>query len=173
MSVRLIEKLNGPQVLFGMLNRVFKSQSPELIYVLSAISNPDPDGPWVYTVDTEFYQPHTGGGRTISEVAFVDVKTGQIVVDAVLNDRKRTVEASTKLVAYKLFQVSSTSQRVRQIHTAVEMFEQLENCRFEPKDKVVEWSLQRYSYLDLNNTHLVLQQNGMKARDSSQSQVMY
>ena len=89
MSVRLIEKLNGPQVLSGMLNRIFKSESPELTDVLSAISNPDPDGPRVYAIDTEFYQPHTGGGRTISEVAFVDVKTGQIVVDAVLNDEKR------------------------------------------------------------------------------------
>jgi hypothetical protein len=58
MSVRLIEKLNGPQVLSGMLNRIFKSESPELTDVLSAISNPDPDGPRVYAIDTEFYQPH-------------------------------------------------------------------------------------------------------------------
>jgi hypothetical protein len=121
MSVRLIEKLNGPQVLSRMLNRIFKSESPELTDVLSAISNPDPDGPRVYAIDTEFYQPHTGGGRKISEVAFADVKTGQIVVDAVLNDEKGAVEASTKLVAYKLLQESSTSQHVRQIHTAVEI----------------------------------------------------
>jgi len=164
MSVQLIEKLNGPQVLSGMLNRIFKSESPELTDVLSAISNPDPDGPRVYAIDTEFYQPHTGGGRKISEVAFVDVKTGQIVVDAVLNDEKRAVEASTKLAAYKLLQDSSTSQHVRQIHTAVEMFEQLENCRFRPKDKITEWSLQRYSCLDLNNTHLVLKQNGYESQ---------
>jgi hypothetical protein len=57
-SVRLIEKLNGPQVLSRMLNRVFKSESLELTDILSAISNPDPDGPRVYAIDTEFYQPH-------------------------------------------------------------------------------------------------------------------
>ena len=112
---------------------MFKSESPKLTYVLSAISNPDPDGPRVYAVDTEFYQPHTGGGRTVSEVACVDVKTGQTVVDAVLNVEKRAVEASTKLAAYKLFRESSTSQRVRQIHTAVDMFEKLKIADLDPR----------------------------------------
>ncbi len=164
MSRSLIERLDGPQTLVEMANRNFEPDTSELTEILSAILNPNPDGPKVYAVDTEFHQPRTGGALQISEVAYVDVKTGQIVVNAILTDDKRAVDASTKLASHKVNQKSSTFKDVPQIRTAVKMVKQLENCRFKANDKIVEWSMQRYCCLDLKNTHVVLKQNGYDSR---------
>jgi len=48
-------------------------------------------------VDSEFHQPFSGGAIKTAKVAFVDVRNGRIVVNAVLGDDKRALDASTKL----------------------------------------------------------------------------
>ena len=164
MSVRLIEKLDWQQALSRMSSGLFKSNNFEFTDILSAILNPDPDGPRVYAVDAEIFMSTKGGTEIVIEITFVEVKIGQIVVDAVFNNGQRALEASTKLAAYKLAQKSSATQPVRQVHTISEKYEQLKSCQMRPKDKVVEWSLPRDCDFDLSNTHLVLEQNGLKSQ---------
>lgn len=96
MSRSLIEKLDGPSILHEMVHRLFKWQTSELSEILPAILDPHPNAPKVYAVDTEFYQSKSGGAIQITELAFVDVKTGQVVVNAAFDDQ-RAINASRKL----------------------------------------------------------------------------
>ena len=67
MSRSLIEKLDGPIILHEMVDRLFKWQTSELSEILPAILGPHPNAPKVYAVDTEFYQPKSGGVVVKSE----------------------------------------------------------------------------------------------------------
>lgn len=61
--------------------------------------------------------------RSVIERLDSPQKTGQIVVNAVLTDDKRTVDTSTKLASHKLNQKSSTPKHIQQIRTAVEIIQ--------------------------------------------------
>jgi hypothetical protein len=89
MSRTLTEKLDGRSVLYKMAHQDFRWQTSDLAEILLAILNPNLDAPKIYAVDTEFHQPKMGGAIQITEVAFVDIKTGQVVVNAAFNDDQR------------------------------------------------------------------------------------
>lgn len=114
----------------------------------------------MYAVDTEFHQPYSGGAINISEVAFVDVRTGQIVVNAVLGDDNRALDASTMLALRKLDKKILTAKDVLQVRTAASLVKQLEDCHFGPNDMIVEWSPHTHALLDMTNIKSLLKQTG-------------
>ena len=77
MSRGLVGNLDAPKVLS---DQIFASKTSGLAHIFRAILNPDPNEPRVYAVDTEFYRPSTKGSSIFSEVAFIEVKNGQIVM---------------------------------------------------------------------------------------------
>lgn len=158
MLTKYIRGLDPVRTLSRFLTHRFASRDSYFKAILSAILDPDPDGPRVYAVDTEFHRA-PGANLAISEVAFVDAKSGKIVVDAILGDKMRGVAANQKLLDHKASQRSSTSRNVCQVHTVPDMFKQIEDCRIRPEtDIIVEWSLNRQQ--DIDYTHLALRQYG-------------
>lgn len=160
MSRSLVENLDAPGVLTGMSDRIFESKTSDLAHIFQAILNPDPNGPRVYAVDTEFYRPSTKGSSVISEVAFIDVKNGLVVLHAVLDDDKRAMEASTKLTLRKSNKESLIAKDAPQVRTATDLFRQLRDCHFGPDDIIVEWSINFNSLLDVQLIRSFLLQNG-------------
>jgi len=59
-----------------------------------------PDSLKAYALVTEFYTERKTGERRVSEIAIVEVKTGNIVVHAAFNNL-RAMEAHTKLVRFQ------------------------------------------------------------------------
>jgi hypothetical protein len=168
MSRSLIEKLDGPSILYEMFHRLFKWQTSELSEILPAILDPHPNAPKVYAVDTEFYQPKSGGAIQITELAFIDVKTGQVVVNAAFDDQ-RAIDASRKLKVqpfrWNALERTSTVKHVHQVRTVTGMVQQLKNCHLGPNDKLVEYSLYSQSLLDVRNVGLFLEQSGYRRQD--------
>lgn len=97
MSKSLFNNFDGPKVLTDTANRIFEWRTSDLAEILLAVLNLDPKGLKVYTVNTEFYRPATGGASIMTEVAFVNVINDQVIVYGVLKDNKRAVDASIKL----------------------------------------------------------------------------
>lgn len=152
--------MNGSKVLAETSNHTFEWRNPDLANILLAISNPDSDGPKVYAVDTEFHQPLSGGAIKISEVAFVDVRTGRIVVNAALGDDKRALDTSIKLARRKLDRKILTAKDVPLVRTAAALSEQIEDCHLGPNDIIVEWSFNTHALLDMTNIKCFLKQTG-------------
>jgi hypothetical protein len=156
----------APSILHGLAHQAFPLWSSESKEVIQALLDSSPDAPNIYSLDTEFrYATHSGGHR-ITEVALVDVKTGQLVVHAVF-DPVRAFEASKKLEllqAQPKGQQSSSAEHVQQVHTVGDMVQQLKNCHFRPADKFVEYSVGRQRLLDLNNVCRLLDQSGYKSQ---------
>ena len=159
-SRSLVENLDAPKGLTGMSDQIFEWKTFDLAHIFQAILNPDPNGPKVYAVDTEFYRPSTKGSSIISEVAFINVKKGQIVLHAVLDDDKRATEASTKLALQKSNKESLTAKDAPQVRPTTDLFQQLRDCHFGPDDIIVEWSIKSTSILDVQLIRSFLLQNG-------------
>lgn len=164
MSKSLIGNLDGLRLQHEMAHRNFMCQNSDLAEILLAITDPNPNAPSLYALDTEFYQPRMGGALKITEVAFVNIKTGQIAVNVSFDDDHRAMNASRKLGPWGLGKKSSTAKHVHQVRNANEMVEQLEDCQFGPNDKIVEYSMHSHSLLDMKNVHLLLEQCGYESQ---------
>jgi hypothetical protein len=82
----------APSILHGLAHQAFPLWSSESKEVIQALLDSSPDAPNIYSLDTEFWYATHSGGQRITEVALVDVKTGQLVVHAVF-DPVRAFEA--------------------------------------------------------------------------------
>lgn len=100
----------------------------DLAEILLAITDPNPNAPSLYALDTEFYQPRIGGALKATEVGFVNIKTGRIAVKVSFDEDRMAMSASRKLGLWGLGTKSSTATHVHQVRNANEMVEQLEDC---------------------------------------------
>lgn len=128
----------------------------DLAAILPVLLDPHPDAPKVYTLDTEFYRLESGQIR-VTEVAFVNVKTGRIAVNAVL-DEQRIPDATTKLRGFlRAQQQDPALQHIPTVYNATGMAKQIEDCQLKESDMFVEFSTY-YNLLDLPHVRSVLKQ---------------
>ena len=86
MSKNLITNLDGPKVLHEMACRDLKCQNLDFVKIIPTVRSTNSQSPRIFVVDLEFYQPKSGGAVKVTEIAFVDVKTGQLVIHAAFGD---------------------------------------------------------------------------------------
>lgn len=149
-----VEKV--PQFLQILATKDFRRKSDDkLAAILPVLLDARPDGPNVYALDTEF-RPLPSGQSEVTEAAFVDVKTGRIVVHTIL-EHKRTETAATKLSGFLRTQQQDPSapQHVPMVYNAAGMAKQIEACRFKENDLFVEYSIWTH-LLDLSNVRSAL-----------------
>jgi hypothetical protein len=127
----------------------------KLAAILPVLLDARSDGPNIYALDTEFRRLPLGQFE-IAEASFVDVKTGRIVVHAVL-EHKRTETVATKLSGFLRTQQQDPSapQHVPMVYNAAGMAKQIEACQFKENDLFVEYSMW-CTLLDLSNVRSVL-----------------
>ena len=128
-----------------------------------------PDAPPGLAVGTEFHHSVREGQFRITEVAFVNIETGQLVVNAVFRDDQRAVDASTKLKLLKsrltYFMISSTSEQVSQVRNVMGVVQQLKDGHLGTNDLFIEYSSGSHSSLAINNVRLLLARNGSRSLD--------
>lgn len=126
---------------------------------------PRPGGLRVYALDTEFSA--VAGRLNVTEVAVVDVKTGQVVVNAVFDDNRALI-ASTKLKIQSQSRSrkdKSAERHAPQVHTVDEMAQQIKECEFQPNDIFIEYSIMTNTLLDLKNVHWLLKRHGYNGKN--------
>lgn len=112
----------------------------KLAAIVPKLLDADLDDANVYALDTEFHHLQSGHIE-VTEVAIVDVKTGRIIVNAVL-DHSRAGLVATKMNKFLRIQQQdpSSPQHVLPVYTAACMMKQLEDCYFKESDVFVEYS---------------------------------
>jgi hypothetical protein len=124
--------------------QILTTRDFQLGYKLAAIVpkllDADLDDANVYALDTEFHHLQSGHIE-VAEVAIVAVKTGRIIVNAVL-DHSRAGLVETKMNKFLRIQQQdpSSPQHVLPVYTAACMMKQLEDCYFKESDVFVEYS---------------------------------
>lgn len=169
MSKNLITNLDGPKVLH-MACRNLKWQDLDLVKIISTVMSTNSQSPRMFAVDTEFYQPKSGGAVKVTEIAFVDVKTDQLVVHAAFDDEQRAIDALAKLKRYTSKKTGSTVEHVQQVRTAGGLVKQLEKCHLGTDDILVEYSLYSQNFLGIRNIRQMLEVTGYKSGDLLPSQ---
>jgi hypothetical protein len=145
-----------PQFLHTLAtNNLLWKSDDRLAAILPALLDTRPDGPEIYALDTE-YRRLPSGQREVTEVAFVDIKTGRIVVHAVL-EHNHTENAVTKLSGFLRTQQQDPSapQHVPMVYNTSGMAKQIEDCGFKQYDFFIAYSKWTF-LLDLSNVRSVL-----------------
>ena len=106
----------------------------------------------------------------MTEIAFVDVKTGQLVVHAAFGDEERAIDALAKLKRYTSKKTGSTVEHVQQVRTAGGLVKQLEKGHLGTDDILVEYSLYSQNFLDIRNIRQMLEVTGYNSGDLLPSQ---
>ena len=132
----------------------------------------NPRAPNLYAIDTEFYQPKHGTPRQTTEVAIVDVGTGQVVVNAVFGDDEKAIEVCRKVRLDLSKRKNVISRHVHQVRTVTKMAHQIKDCLIGPDNTLVEYSTNNYSKLDIKQTNELLEQGGFKKMLKSSSSSM-
>lgn len=155
---------NGSNILHDLARRTFSwnSLSPRLQTTLRALLDSKPDAPKAYALDTEFYRERKTGERKVSEIAIVEIETGNIVVHATFNNL-RAMEVHIKLARLQSRPNSQestlTRRHVSQVHTVDGMIQQIKACHFKPGDTILEY-INGETLVDFDNLRKVLVGNG-------------
>src|SRR5207249_3490209 len=121
-----------PSLLCKLGHANFSTGHGSLESIIDTLLNPC--GPRVFAVDTEFW--NLSGKNQITEVAFVDVRTGEVVVHAVFDDH-RALEASSKMSFLLRFidrQAESPPRHIPMVRTVAEMARQISDCQVKHSD---------------------------------------
>lgn len=160
-----------PSLLHKLGHANFSTDHGSLKSAINTLLNPC--GPRVFAVDTEFW--NLSGRNQITEVAFVNVRTGKVVVHAVFDDH-RALEASSKM-SFLLRsidqQAESPPRHIPMVRTVAEMVRQISDCQVRRRDIFIEYSFYRNRTLDIENLRQLLKNHGFKESDILSSRHAY
>jgi hypothetical protein len=150
-----------------MANHTVKWNNTKLKAAIQNLLCPPPGGPKVYALDTEYSLRRTA--PEVTEVAFVDIRSGQVVVDAAFDDYRALV-ASSKMAfrrqsIYGSHCGASAPRPVPQVRTFNEMAQQIRGCHFQEDDIFIEYSKMVFALVDINNVRRLISSHGLADRD--------
>jgi hypothetical protein len=145
-----------PAALRTLQESTFTLQPCLLQTIVHALHNQGLKGPRIFCIDTEFTLQ-----KVATEIAVVDLRSGQLAVNAVF-DRRQHFEAAFKLrkLQNNPRYLNLSVKHVPMVSTIPEAVQQLTECFFNQADILVEYSTQRSSPLDLSVIRQFLETNG-------------
>lgn len=143
-----------PAALRTLQENTFTLQPCRLQTIVHALHNQGLKGPRIFCIDTEFTIQ-----KVATEIAAVDLRSGQLIVNAVF-DRRQHFEAALKLknLQNNPHYLNPSVKHVPMVSKIPEAVQQLTDCSFNQTDILVEYSTQRT--LDLSVIRQFLETNG-------------